>query len=315
MLIENLTHNGLYRFVSNPSVGNPLRATKNLMFIVQDEKVGPLSAIVLADAAAGSSVTVVPARGGMVTSFFAAGSERLYLDEATLFDPSQNVRGGIPVLFPCPGKLEGDRFAFEGKTGSMKQHGFARTLPFVELGREASGHASVELQLTDTEATRAMFPWAFSFRLRYALRESELSISAEVQNQGASPMPFALGYHPYFLVQDADKSACAIPSLATRAWDNVKKTEVPFFPVDLSVGEVDLHLVDHNSNGATLETPKGDIHMGGHFAHWVIWTLPGKNFVCLEPWSAQRNALNAERERTVLEPGEIRKFAISILVR
>jgi len=33
----------------------------------------------------------------------------LALDEATLRDEAKNVRGGIPILFPAPGKLQGGR--------------------------------------------------------------------------------------------------------------------------------------------------------------------------------------------------------------
>src|SRR4051812_8129567 len=92
-----------------------------------EEKPGPLATWVLADHAAGSVAELVPARGGMATRFSVGKQPVLALDEATLLDPSKNVRGGIPVLFPSPGKLAGDRYA---RGGAMGQHGFARNLPW-----------------------------------------------------------------------------------------------------------------------------------------------------------------------------------------
>src|SRR5579862_6316835 len=84
------------------------------------------STIELSDADARSTVTIVPGRGAIVTRFRVGDRELLYLDEATLRDRTKNVRGGVPVLFPSPGRLNGDRFEQGGRSGSMKQHGFAR---------------------------------------------------------------------------------------------------------------------------------------------------------------------------------------------
>ncbi len=80
----------------------------------------------LSDDEAGSAVTIVPGRGAIITRFRVGERELLYLDESTLRDPAKNVRGGIPLLFPSPGRLTGDRFERDGRSGSMKQHGFAR---------------------------------------------------------------------------------------------------------------------------------------------------------------------------------------------
>ena len=51
-----------------------------------------------------AAATVVPERGGLVTRFAVGARELLYLDPATLADPTKNVRGGVPVLFPFAGR-------------------------------------------------------------------------------------------------------------------------------------------------------------------------------------------------------------------
>lgn len=285
------------------------------MYRVADSTRGPFHAVQLFDDASGSRVTLVPSRGALATSFVARGREWLYLDEGTLLDATQNVRGGIPVLFPSPGRLENDRYECAGKSGAMKQHGFARASVFREVGRGDVGSAWVEMELADTAATRAVFPFGFRLRLRFALRGATLSLSAAVHNTGVGPLPFALGYHPYFAVALAEKARCKIPSRATRAWDNVRKREIALGPIDLATSEVDLHLLDHDSNGATLETVSGTVDLGGNFTHWVIWTLPEREFVCLEPWSAPRNALNSREGLVTLGPGEERRFGLELAVR
>ena len=58
----------------------------------------------LEDGSAGSKVSLLPARGAIVTSFRLEGRELLYLDETTLRDPKKNVRGGDPPPLPVAGK-------------------------------------------------------------------------------------------------------------------------------------------------------------------------------------------------------------------
>lgn len=285
------------------------------MFLVRDSSFGAFQAVVLEDQKAGSRATLIPARGAIVTSFFAHGREQLYLDEATLHDPRQNVRGGIPVLFPSPGKLELDSYSVAGQRFSMKQHGIARTTAFRELARGKADSAWVDLELTDSESSRSHFPFSFRLGLSFMLVRSTLSIRATIENRGEQPMPFALGYHPYFAVPVAQKAASRIPTPATRAWDNVARSFIEPGKIDLAAGEVDLHLVDHNSPAASLELPSGAIDLRGQFARWIVWTLPGKDFVCLEPWTAPANALNTGEGLIHLEPGASRTIDLMISSR
>ena len=44
----------------------------------------------------------------------------------------------------------------------------------------------------------------------------------------------------------------------------------------------------------------------------MIWTLAGKDFVCLEPWTAGADALNREGQALVLAPGETKELFVEI---
>src|SRR5687767_13591779 len=104
--------------------------------------------VTLSGPGARSSATIVPARGAIVSSFAIDDRELLYLDPATLADPSRNVRGGIPVLFPSPGKLDGDHYSRGGRSGEMKQHGFARDLAWSVVGAAAPERVVLLLRST-----------------------------------------------------------------------------------------------------------------------------------------------------------------------
>jgi galactose mutarotase-like enzyme len=259
---------------------------------------------------ANTEVRVAPPRGAIVTSFRVGGREFLYFDSATFDDPTKNVRGGIPVLFPTPGKLENDRWSYGGREGELKQHGFARNLPW-RVG--ASDVASVQLHLESNEATRAVYPWKFAATLIYSVAANTLRIDFSVTNTGDSPMPFAFGLHPYFLVRS--KANVRIPTAATRAFDNIAKTIVPFPGFDFTSDEVDLHLIDHGSTRAILDPDGGAqiaIETSPEFIRWVVWTVAGKDYVCLEPWTAPGNALNTGEGILVLAPEETRAVWVTI---
>jgi galactose mutarotase-like enzyme len=272
----------------------------------------PFKLLTLTDAAARSRVVIAPERGAIITSFCVGERELLYLDQSTLLDASKNVRGGIPILFPSPGKLEADTWRFAGKQGVMRQHGFARNQPWQVVSEAASGH-EIKLRLASDSQTLAQFPWQFRLDLGFSLEGRRLRISSRVQNEGESVLPFALGYHPYFHV--SDKQHAHIDTRATRAFDNVTKRVGAFTGFDLTANEVDVHLLDHGSSASTLHLPDGArirLRASPEFSRWVVWTVAGKDFVCLEPWTAPGNALNTGELLSLLSPGAHQEGYIEI---
>ncbi len=279
------------------------------MSLVSDE----LTQITLDHVESGTRARVAPGRGALVTSLNVRDRELLYLDTATFVDTTKNVRGGIPILFPAPGKLAGDAWRYGELTGAMKQHGFARNLPWTIVQQAES---TLSLELVSSQATLLQYPWQFAATLQIRLAAASLRLTLRVENRSATAMPFALGYHPYFLV--TDKQHTRIDSQATRAFDNVSKQVIAFNGFDLTRSEVDLHLLDHGRDVCTLRYDDGahlDVRAAPDFGRWVIWTLAGKDFVCVEPWTAPGNALNTAEALTVLPPAGVHESWIEIALR
>jgi galactose mutarotase-like enzyme len=260
-----------------------------------------------------TQVVIAPFRGAIATSLRIKGRELLYLDESTFLDLSKNVRGGIPILFPTPGKLEGDHWQWGGRQGAMKQHGFARNCAWSVMAKD---EAAATLTLQSDADTLAQYPWAFEIVLRFELGESSLRITTRVCNEGNEVMPFALGFHPYFKTND--KSRARIESRATQAFNNVTRTTGPFTGFDLTAPEVDVHLIDHPEHHLSLELGDGatiDVSASPDYKRWIVWTLRGKDFVCVEPWTAPGNALNAAEDLIVLPAGGEHESWMEIALR
>jgi galactose mutarotase-like enzyme len=262
----------------------------------------------------GTRALVAPNRGGMVTQFDVRSRPVLFLDRETFRDGAKNVRGGNPVLFPTPGKLAGDAWSQGGRSGKLGQHGFARNRRWAVVDRDAR---SCRLRLDADDATRADYPWDFRVDLTYAVSDGALAIAARVENRSPSPMPFGFGFHPYFAVKD--KKTFALESGATRAFDNVTKREVPFDARSLEVGaaEIDLHLLDHGARVLTFALDDLRVSLDGAVArpHWVLWSLPGRDFVCVEPWTCPGNAMTTGERLLFVPPGEASELSFTYRVQ
>ena len=260
--------------------------------------------------AGGDQLAVVPERGGLVTSWFANGEERLYFDAERFADPSKSVRGGIPVLFPVCGNLPDNRLELPQGTVELAQHGFARDRPW-QLQALADGRG-IRLELCDDAITRASYPFAFRLVLEVRLEPAALAIRALVRHEAedapgsavagavSAAMPFALGLHPYFAV--ADLEGAALEGLPDRCFDHLTAgpadtaAELARLPqgVDLRVersGAAPRLLTGLSSPDGSPAAAVIELQADSPLDHTVVWTDPPRPMVCLEPWTARRGEL------------------------
>ena len=247
---------------------------------------------------AGDAVAeIVPERGAICTRLRLGGSELLFLDPATLADPARNVRGGIPILFPIAGK----------PVPPLQQHGFARNLAWESIGEQPrrTGSGDHACRLRSSDATRALFPHDFELTAAFTLSSNALRIQFDLRNTGAAPMPLHFGLHPYF--RAVDKRAAWIETDATIALDNRSGAEAALQRLDFDVDELDLALLDHEDDGTVLhrgEGPPIQLSWSPRFRTLVLWTLRGKDYICVEPWTAPGLALASGEGLLHLAPGE-----------
>ena len=106
-------------------------------------------------------------------------------------------KGRAPVLFPFVARLKDKTYTVNGGTHQMKIHGFASACEF-EVAEQTESR--VTFVLRDNEVTRAQFPFAFLFKVRYALKESTVEVTYTVDNPEDEMLHFGLGGHPGFNV-------------------------------------------------------------------------------------------------------------------
>lgn len=270
------------------------------------------------------------------------GAELISLTDAegrelmTAADPA-HWTGHAPILFPVVGKPDGETIRIDGRPYPMKQHGFARRRVFAV---ERHGAAQVAFVLSADDETRAAYPFDFVLRVAYAITDATLSVAVTVENPDAArSLPASIGFHPAFawpLPYGADRAAHRVvfaqdegatirqivPGQATIS------PEPRPSPLD---GRV-LHLADALfTNDALIwdavrsrsvrygapEGPQLEIAFPGT-PMLGIWTQPGAQFVCIEPWHGIADPAGYDGEFAdkpgvfTVAPGESRTVGMSV---
>ncbi len=271
----------------------------------------------LKDEEADAYLEVVPARGGIITRWQICGEDILYLDTERFKDPNLSVRGGVPILFPICGNLPDNSYQYQGQNYSLKQHGFARDLPWQVSKQSSETAASLTLELNSNEATRQVYPFDFQLIFTYQLQGNSLKIHQKVINLSPERMPFSIGFHPYFQVTDKTRLSFDIPS--SQYLDQRTKTLHSYSGnFDFNLEEIDAafpQITRHQSSFSDSYHQR-QIVLGYDdlYTTLVFWTLKDKNYICLEPWSAPRNALNTGEHLTYLEPQSSREAIVEMRV-
>jgi galactose mutarotase-like enzyme len=268
----------------------------------------------LAEPSTASSVRICPARGGIAYRLVLQGAEILYLDAATFADPAANIRGGNPILFPISGQLPNKQYEWNGRAYPMNNHGFARNMEWEVLGFSTEGEASLTLRLTSDDSTLESYPFAFELIFTYRLRGGELRIDQSYRNLSDAPMPMYPGFHPYF--RAASKSIVYDTDASTYLDYNDYQQKPITGAIDLDAAGVEsVALLDASRRSIAFEAEPGiRIRMAysGQFRYLVLWSVPGKPFVCVEPWMALNGELDAQQELVMVPQGQVHQAYISI---
>jgi aldose 1-epimerase len=269
----------------------------------------------------------------------------LYADPA-LFANGRPTRSGIPVLFPFPNRIRDGRFTWEGQTYQLPLndpasknaiHGFACRRRWRVLdsdGDASSAWVTAAFRgLQDAPDCRDLWPADYEIRLTIRLGPGSLRLEAEVTNPDRVPLPFGLGYHPYFRLpfvpgERAEECLVEVPareywvleeSLPTGACEPVDAardlnrprrygelklddvlTGLPTGPATAGLCE---RALIQGAPGATLR-----LLASADFREAVVFTPPHREAFAAEPYTCTTDAINLQQRGVdaglrVLAPG------------
>jgi aldose 1-epimerase len=276
--------------------------------------------------AGNASAEVLPELGCNCIRWRVGGRDLLYCP--SLEELAQRpTRGGIPILFPFPNRIRDGQFTWQGrnyqlpKNDSSQQnaiHGFSprSVWQVLGIGRNTNG-AWLDAAFSIPDSWPA--PGILELRIRLsntALRYEALVLALD------QPLPFGLGYHPYFVTTPD----CRLQTPARARWELADSLPTGRrLPLDAShdlrqpraVSELSLDDVYTDFLEADELVERGRVEYPGAgvlrvrtspaFRELVLFTPPHGKAVCLEPYTCPTDAIHLqEREDVgwqVLPPG------------
>jgi galactose mutarotase-like enzyme len=273
---------------------------------------------------------VIAADGAEPVSWQVAGREYLWGGDPAHWDRH------APWLFPVVGASTGGAVQVGAQAYPMPQHGFARDLPFTVIER---GDDSVALRLTDSEATRVHYPYAFRLDITARVGPGRLDFDVRIENTDTVPLPYGLGFHPAFPWPFAGGTRAAGGGYAVR----FEHPERPFapevgpgglllraerpipldgdtLPLDPAIFTEALVFRDAASGWMRFTGPGGAaIRLAvSDFPHLAVWTKPTAPFLSLECWTGHADWAGytgdlAERDsQRLLAPGAQARHGVTL---
>lgn len=247
----------------------------------------------------------------------------LYADPG-LFGDGKPTRSGIPVLFPFPNRIRDGRFSWAGSSfqlplndpaGKNAIHGFACRSAWRVVGQGADSESAWVTGAwrcsIDEPDCRALWPADQEMELTVRLGAGSLRLEAEVRNPDRVPLPFGLGYHPYFTPPAQPDGTVYVPARSFWELDESLPTGAKR-PV---TGDCDLnqprcfdafHLDDVLTDLPTQASQARAILKGAgvelrlfwseDFRDAVVFTPPHRHAFCVEPYTCATDAINLQAQ-------------------
>lgn len=280
----------------------------------------------LADAANRMEMSIAPSIGNMAFEIDVDGKNILwfpYHSPAELKAKPQFC--GIPFLAPWANRLSADSYWANGRKyllnpglGNFRRdphqlpiHGLLNYSPAWEvIAMSADDHSafvSSRLEFTKHPEMMAQFPFAHTITMTYRLAGGAVEVETAIDNHSAEPMPVAIGFHPYFHLDDAPRDQWKV-HLAARDHLVLSDMLIPtgeHKPVEFAdplplagkqLDDVFSNLV-RGADGTAQFWAEGShqritVVYGPKYPVAVVYAPPGRDFVCFEPMAAPTDAFN-----------------------
>jgi len=218
-----------------------------------------------------------------------------------------------PVLFPIVGTLKDDSYLYKDKSYQLPRHGFARGRVFL---KDQISPSEAVFTLTQDADTLAVYPFAFSLKLRYHLVDNSLTCTYEVTNTGYDELLFSVGAHPAFAVPMVEGTSYSDYYLQFNTAEELYRWKLKgglmadhAEPLPTQNGRLPLThqlfyedaivLKNIQSNKITIgcTNHQHGLHFNfKDFPFFGIWAARDANFVCLEPWCGIADSVQHDQQ-------------------
>lgn len=262
----------------------------------------------------GIGALIYPDAGASMQYLSVAGKEIIGLPDSWSYDSCY----ASALLFPYANRIEDATYKYKGNTYHLTAnesetghaiHGLLAKSTFkMEQFEQIDNEARLEFSCSSSGKDPG-FPFLFKFKVVYRLSPSCLKMELQVENNGHQSFPFSFGWHPYFKLDTASKDTIRFSGVSRALIDEsgitramVLQDSSPILDWAKTIDDCFLisdSVVQWDSNGSNYS-----LEMDG-MDYIQLFSVPGQDYVAIEPVSAPSNSFNNEIGLRHLEPERI----------
>ena len=285
-----------------------------------------LEVVELLDAAHAIDLWIAPSVGNMAYEINVAGCNILWNPHGSPAELSQSALFcAVPFLAPWANRLDGDAYWANGREyllnpglGNLRRdahqkpiHGLLNFSPLwklVELvADEHFAAATSRLEFWRHPELMAQFPFAHTITMTYRIADGEIEVSTLLENHGEQPMPVAIGFHPYFRLDDTPRDGWRVHVAARErlVLDGFLIPTGERVPAQVADPHPLAGTFFDDVFGSLIRDPDGRarfwfagecqriaVTYGPKFTTAVVYAPAGRDFLCFEPMTAITNGFN-----------------------
>ena len=303
-----------------------------------------IEVVELRDAAHSLEARVAPSVGSTVYEIKANGKNILYFPDGTLAKlRERHTFSVVPFLAPWANRIDseaywanGRRYLLNPALGNVRRdrigqpiHGLLTFSPLWKLVEaKADGRSawlSNRLEFWRYPDLMAQFPFAHNLTMTFRVADGELELETSIENISTEPMPVAIGYHPYFQLQDAPRDQWRVHVAARQRLllderliptgeRQAARYDDPQSLAGTQFDDVFTDLVRDPDGRARFwfegRNERVTVAYGPKYTVAVIFSPERSQFLCFEPMAAITNAFNLAhagvyKELQTVAPGAV----------
>jgi galactose mutarotase-like enzyme len=261
-------------------------------------------------------------------------------DKEYIWQINESVWGSSsPVLFPAIGKIKSGKIKYKDKYYDMLKHGIIRYNQNLEFEQYTENQCA--FVLNSSAKTLQKYPFHFLFKVDYTLLENRLLMTYHIRNKDEVDMYFSCGGHTAYACpldnktsltdyviefpHDTGLKALTLGKSGLLS-DRIRKIPTEYNLLELSediFNEDALIFADIDFDWVRLrrrEEDKGVVVNFKDYPNLALWSKPGADYVCIEPWLGLPDHENESIDITkkssykCIQPGSDFKISIETII-
>ncbi len=257
-----------------------------------------------------------------------------YRDAETFRKIQADTNAGV-CLSPFPGRTAYARWNWNGKSYSLVNnvswaphalHGFLNVLPWKLVTFHSDDQSATLVLERDFYGDPAGYPFTYKVTNSYRFWGKSFEVKSLVENTGAETLPYAEGFHPYFMLgTKVDHLKLTLPECRRAILDSADIPTGKFEKESRFDGKqvgsafindyFEFETESSERESVLLENPDLDIQLDvwqktgkNSWRGIQIYTPPDRESIALEPMTAEPDVLNHHRNLVEILPGKTAEF-------